>query len=222
MKSDDLIRAMNSLDEDLVQRADAYRGRVYKKGMRIPVALASVAAVILLILIGARVISHRENNAPGSTGQAITGNTEAEKADVLTTEEFIAKDSENGEQTTAADKDPETVSESEVASGEFTETTSVDPPASDRTVPDIKSLTEGVYSFAEVKDVTDQLTDFTYEELEKTWGVPGGPLVVENEFMDMHVYFWRSGEYSLDVNFSGDGRITQAVTYRTEDKPTIW
>ena len=68
MNTDDLMKAMNGLDKDLIEKADAYRGRVYKKGMRIPVMLASAAAVIMLILAGARAVSLRGGDAPGSDG----------------------------------------------------------------------------------------------------------------------------------------------------------
>ena len=350
MKSDDLIKAMNGLDEDLLQRADAYRGRVYRKGMRIPVVLASVAAVILLILIGARIVSRRENKAPGNTGEVVqteTGNTETavseasmskntddrslkkpdrihvywqdreyvyNKEDTLydlvypviekcwnagdtafghplvqlamvdEIDEEGMKDLsrivfeydnparwsygswQNSPQNTyvffknrrgmavvcqdqnwrqhaffpvieedagydtlwtiweqmAEAEDPEMISESEIASGEMTETVSEDTSLTERTVPDIESLTKGVYSFAQVKDITDKLTGFSYEELEKAWGVPGEPLIVDTKGWYLHVCFWRSGEYSLDVALTREGYVEKALTYRTEDEPTIW
>ena len=349
MKSDDLIKAMNGLDEDLLQRADAYRGRVYRKGMRIPVALASVAAVILLILIGARIVSRRENAAPGNSGEAMTGASVTENTNGSVTAEsneengilrkpdrihvylqdkeyvFEMKDPDYGlvyqtiercwnagkmqyghplVQLTHIDEadeesmgdlsrivfeydtpinwsygswqdspqntyvffknrrgmaavcqdqnwrehaffpvieedavydslwtlwgqaaeaeDPDVISESEVASGEVTETVSEDASVSERTVPDIESLTKGVYSFAQVKDITDKLTGFSYEELEEAWGVPREPLIVDTKEWYLHVCFWRSGEYSLDVALTREGYVEKALTYRTEDKPTIW
>ena len=69
-----------------MEKNDAYQGRLYRKGLHIPAVIAALIVVIILILVGARASSKRDEDLPGNTGSAAPLNAVVLMTEVQETE----------------------------------------------------------------------------------------------------------------------------------------